>query len=530
MYTTHFGFNEKPFALTPNPRFMYLSHNHKEAFAHLLYGINNRHGFMCLVGEVGTGKTTLLRALLGRLQDQHYRTALIFNPCLTAVELLQSINQEFGLTSISEHASELLNMLNHYLLSENSHGHTVVLVIDEAQNLLPDVLEQIRLISNLETENDKLIQIILAGQPELGKLLKKPELRQLDQRIAVRYTLKAMKRDETGAYIRHRIETAGSDSRAAFSSSAVGLIHLYSRGIPRMINILCDRALLNAYSHEHQRISWGTVFRAIWELRELPTPGRAREYRPPSSGHKRSLGFSLTRKSHSAGAHAATEHPAPEPPAHSAAPEVKPPLAELVMPAPFDLGKELRLELNDDLPGGTESESDRGLSLLHTMTEELNDPDLQGGILLLVLRFAAEFLNRSVVFMIQDTTISGAGQFGIDTDTISGDDKVRAISFSLKSGSMFRAPCRTARATTFRPELTPVNRLIFDQLGGGIPEEAFIGPIVSRSRVIGFLYGDNLPAMTRIGRTEPLEIFLSQAGVALEKILLERRLQERGGQ
>ena len=296
MYTTHFGFNEKPFALTPNPRFIYLSHNHKEAFAHLLYGIDNRHGFMCLSGEVGTGKTTLLRALLGRLQDQHHRTALIFNPSTTGVELLQSINQDYGINSSSDHASELLNTLNHFLLSENSQGRTVVLVIDEAQNLQPDVLEQVRLISNLETENDKLIQIILAGQTELRKLLKKPELRQLDQRIAVRYTLKPMTRAETGAYIRHRIETAGGDGSVSFSSPAVGLIHLYARGIPRMINILCDRALLDAYSHELRHITIGTVFRSIWELRELPTPGRAREYRPATAARKRSRRLPFGRK------------------------------------------------------------------------------------------------------------------------------------------------------------------------------------------------------------------------------------------
>jgi len=530
MYTTHFGFNEKPFALTPNPRFIYLSHNHKEAFAHLLYGINNRHGFMCLSGEVGTGKTTLLRALLGRLQDQHHRTALIFNPSMTGVELLQSINQDFGINSSSDQASELLNTLNHFLLSENSQGRTVVLVIDEAQNLPPDVLEQVRLISNLETENDKLIQIILAGQTELRKLLKRPELRQLDQRIAVRYTLKPMTRAETGAYIRHRIETAGGNGSVSFSSSAVGLIHLYARGIPRMINILCDRALLNAYSHELQHITIGTVFKAIWELRELPTLGRAEEYRPATASRKRSRRLPFGRKTAPDGADTTAVLMDPAPPDQPDLPQAEPPAREPGPPAPFDLGEELRLELNDERHLDTESDSGKGLALLHSMTGELNDPDLQSDVLLLVLRFAAEFLNRAIVFMVQDTTISGAGQFGIDGAGISGDERVRAITFSLDADSMFRTPCRTARATTFKPELTPVNRLIFDQLGGGVPDEAFIGPIVSRSRVIGFLYGDNLPDQKRIGRTESLEIFLSQAGVALEKILLERRLQERGGQ
>src|ERR1035437_6570120 len=154
MYTRYFGFNEKPFTLKPNPRFIFLSKNHKEAFTHLLYGINNHYGFIELTGEVGTGKTTILRTLLGQLQDESYRTALIFSHCLTGIELLRSINTEFGLDSKSDYANELLSELNRFLLAETAAGRTVVLVIDEAQNLEPDVLEQLRLISNLDTEND----------------------------------------------------------------------------------------------------------------------------------------------------------------------------------------------------------------------------------------------------------------------------------------------------------------------------------------------------------------------------------------
>ena len=180
MYTRYFGFNEKPFTLTPNPRFIFLSKHHKEAFAHLLYGINNHYGFIELIGEVGTGKTTVLRTLLGQLHDEGYRCALIFNPCLTGVELLQSINQEFGIDSSSSIGIDLLTELNSFLLAENKEGRTVVLVIDEAQILQADVLEQVRLISNLETENDKLIQIVLAGQPELGAMLQRRDLRQLN--------------------------------------------------------------------------------------------------------------------------------------------------------------------------------------------------------------------------------------------------------------------------------------------------------------------------------------------------------------
>ncbi len=267
MYTKYYGFNEKPFTLTPNPRFIYLSKNHKEAFAHLLYGINNHYGFIELIGEVGTGKTTVLRTLLSQLNEENYRSALIFNPCLTGVELLRSINHEFGLNSESEYSNELLEELNLFLLHGNTHGITVVLVIDEAQNLSPLILEQLRLISNLETEDDKLIQIILAGQPELSTLLDRPELRQLNQRIAVRYRLRSMSMDETRTYIRHRMVVAGETGGVSFSRPALTLIHLYTRGLPRLINNLCDRALLIGYGDEQRRISALVIMRAIKELR-----------------------------------------------------------------------------------------------------------------------------------------------------------------------------------------------------------------------------------------------------------------------
>jgi general secretion pathway protein A len=270
MYTKYFGFKEKPFTLTPNPRFIFLSKHHKEAFAHLLYGINSHYGFIELIGEVGTGKTTVLRTLLGQLQDKNYRTALVFNPSLTGVELLRSINGEFGIDASSPYANELLAVLNRFLLEENTNGRTVVLVIDEAQNLDPATLEQIRLISNLETEDDKLIQIILAGQPELEQLLSKPELRQINQRIAVRYRLSPISMEETGDYIRHRMEVAGESGGVSFSRYAIKYIYLYTRGVPRMINILCDRALLIAYGDERRHISAGIVSRAIREILNLP--------------------------------------------------------------------------------------------------------------------------------------------------------------------------------------------------------------------------------------------------------------------
>ena len=274
MYAKYFGFSEKPFTLTPNPRFMYLSNNHKEAFAHLLYGINNHYGFIELVGEVGTGKTTILRTLLAQLNDENYRTALIFNPCLTGVELLRSINNEFGLPSTSEYSNELLAELNRFLLTESEKGRTVVLVIDEAQNLQRDVLEQIRLISNLETENDKLIQIILVGQPELEIILERPDLRQLNQRIAVRYKLKSMSRNETRSYIKHRMEVAGETGGVTFTTAAYKLIYMYSRGVPRMVNLLCDRALIIAYGDERRLVTSTIITRGIREILHFPKAQR----------------------------------------------------------------------------------------------------------------------------------------------------------------------------------------------------------------------------------------------------------------
>jgi len=255
MYLDYYGFTEKPFTITPNPRFIFFSKIHKEAFALLLYGINNHFGFMELVGEVGTGKTTVLRTLLGQLNEDSYRTALIFNPSLSAVDLMRAINHEYGIPGESGNVAELLGELNHFLLRENAAGRTVVLVIDEAQNLAPDVLEQIRLISNLETETDKLIQIVLAGQPELGRLLEKPELRQINQRIALRYHLKPLDREDSRIYMEHRLDVAGASRKVTFTPSALTWIYRYSRGTPRLINMLCDRALLIGYTENSRKIT-----------------------------------------------------------------------------------------------------------------------------------------------------------------------------------------------------------------------------------------------------------------------------------
>lgn len=283
MYCEFYGFKEKPFAITPNPRFLFLSKNHKEVFAHLLYGIRNHSGFIEVSGEVGTGKTTVLRTLLNQLHDDAYRLAFIFNPSLSALDLLRSINREFGIRDEPANSTALLGTLNDFLLRENAAGRTVVLVIDEAQNLEPAVLEQIRLLSNLETETDKLIQIVLVGQPELGRMLDQPGLRQLSQRITVRYDLHPMDFDDTRAYIEHRLTVAGGADRKVFTPRAVKKIYRFAKGFPRLINIVCDRALLIGYTEDLQEISATVIGAAIAELRREKQGRASRNYFWPAA-------------------------------------------------------------------------------------------------------------------------------------------------------------------------------------------------------------------------------------------------------
>ena len=275
MYLDYYGFAEKPFAITPNPRFIYYSAIHKEAFALLLYGIDKRFGFIELVGEVGTGKTTVLRTLLGQLDEERYRTALIFNPALSEIDLMRAINREFGIPAQSDTIAELLAELDRFLLREHAAGRTAVLVIEEAQNLAPDVLEQIRLISNLETETDKLIQIVLAGQPELTRLLERPELRQINQRIALRYQLRPLDRRECRGYVEHRLSIAGGRDKVSFTGTALWWLHRLSRGTPRLINMLCDRALLIGFTEEKRKISGRIVTWAYKDVMLKPVPGFA---------------------------------------------------------------------------------------------------------------------------------------------------------------------------------------------------------------------------------------------------------------
>lgn len=275
MYTAFFGLTEKPFAITPDPRYLYLSERHAEALAHLLYGINESGGFIQLTGEVGTGKTTVVRTLLSRV-PHHADVAVILNPRVTPVEFLLTICEELGLAIADADRDSIKSMvdaLNRRLLKAHAEGRRIIVLVDEAQNLSIDVLEQVRLLTNLETATQKLLQIILIGQPELRELLDRTDLRQLAQRITGRYHLMPLSREETKGYVRHRLRVAGA-TEEIFTPRALLELHRLSLGIPRVINVACDRALLGAYTQESKKISASLVRRAAGEVygrRFLPT-------------------------------------------------------------------------------------------------------------------------------------------------------------------------------------------------------------------------------------------------------------------
>lgn len=266
MYESYFSLKQKPFSMTSNPAFLYLSQKHQEALAHLVYGIKERVGFIEITGEVGTGKTTLCRALLNQL-DERTKTAFIFNPSLSEVQLLQTILDDLGVKTTKKNKGALFSELNQFLIQQLELDNNVVVIIDEAQNLSQRLLEQIRMLSNLEAGNTKLLQIILVGQPELREKLLLPSLRQLRQRITVRYHIQALSQDELPKYIEHRLGVAGANGEApVFMPEAYDRIYNFSQGIPRLINVVCDKALLRAFVMESRRIEEVVIKQCIQEL------------------------------------------------------------------------------------------------------------------------------------------------------------------------------------------------------------------------------------------------------------------------
>jgi type II secretory pathway predicted ATPase ExeA len=279
MYESYYGFSEKPFSLTPDPKYLYRSESHGNAFDLLQYAIRRREGFVVVTGDIGTGKTTLCRALLEQI-DRTTFTALVLNPFLTEEDLLKRILQDFGVLSREDVKAgraanvtkqELIETLYDFLLSLIPLKASAVLIIDEAQNLPLPVLEQIRILSNLETDKEKLLQIILVGQLDLQTLLRSPEMRQLDQRVSIRYELKALDRETVSAYVAHRLTIAGGSAAVAFTAKALEQVHRWSGGIPRLINLICDRALLAGFSIRSNRITPEMVAHAAQSL-DLQTP------------------------------------------------------------------------------------------------------------------------------------------------------------------------------------------------------------------------------------------------------------------
>lgn len=265
VYLEFYGLTQAPFDITPNPRFLFHSSKHREAFNHLLYGIRERKGFVQLTGEVGAGKTTLCRALLEQL-DANFSTALILNPVLSPDEMMKAIAMEFGLDVQGKDRLEAISAISGFLLNQIEAGRETVLIIDEAQNLTEELLEQVRLLSNIEMDDRKLLQIVLLGQPELRDRLNSPRLKQLRQRITVRFHLAPLTRVEVAQYIRHRLQVSGAQANPAFTLPALWRIYNYSGGIPRLVNAVCDKAMLASFVKRSKRISYSMVGRAIREL------------------------------------------------------------------------------------------------------------------------------------------------------------------------------------------------------------------------------------------------------------------------
>jgi len=269
MYQSFYGLSEMPFNITPDPKFLYLSPTHQEALQHLKYGVQEKKGFILLIGEVGCGKTTICRRFLNELDPAHYDTALILNTRITEVEMLRAILTELGETQLAQSQHDLAAQINRVLLQRIEQGRDIVLIIDEAQNLSFRVLEQIRLLSNLETDKQKLLQIVLIGQPELKVLLAQDRLRQLRQRILVNSELKPLTLQDTTHYVHHRLTLAGASGRPFFTPAALRSIHRFSSGIPRVINNVCDKSILAAFVRDSDEVNYWDVRRAIKEVSAL---------------------------------------------------------------------------------------------------------------------------------------------------------------------------------------------------------------------------------------------------------------------
>ncbi|MTW10552.1 AAA family ATPase [Pseudoduganella eburnea] len=265
MYTQYFNLKQQPFSIAPDPRYLFMSERHREALAHLLYGVGSGGGFVLLTGEIGAGKTTVCRCFMEQIPAD-CRLAYIFNPKLTVEELLQTVCDEFGVAPEGASVKSYVDAINSYLLESHAAGHNNVLVIDEAQNLSADVLEQLRLLTNLETSERKLLQIILIGQPELRQMLARPELEQLAQRVIARYHLGPLSEPEVGSYIQHRLAVAGAGAKELFPFALLRRIHQLSKGVPRRINLLCDRALLGAYVENRAQVNATILRRAAEEV------------------------------------------------------------------------------------------------------------------------------------------------------------------------------------------------------------------------------------------------------------------------